>query len=68
LFGSRLPQFCAEHVPPIRYIRDVKYEDLVEFLDRQPGRTLSNILDGVATSSDHGHNWRAWISVSSIIT
>jgi integrase len=51
LFGSRFPQFCEEHVPPIRYIRDVKYEHLVQFLDGQPGRTLSIIVDGVETKT-----------------
>jgi site-specific recombinase XerD len=49
LFGSRLPQFCDEHKPPIRYIRAVEYEHLVEFVDRQPGRTVYKVVDGVQT-------------------
>jgi integrase len=44
LIGVRLPKFCDDHVPPIRYIREMKYEHLVEFLDAQPGR----VVDGVA--------------------
>jgi len=47
LMGSRLPQYCDDHKPPIPYIRDVEYDHLVEFLDSQPGRTVYQTVDGV---------------------
>jgi integrase len=47
LVGSRFPQYCEERKPSMRYIREVEYEHLVEFLDSQPGRTVYKIVDGV---------------------
>lgn len=49
LVGSRLPKFCDEHTPMIRYIREVEYEHLTAFLDSRPGRAVYKIVDGVRT-------------------
>jgi hypothetical protein len=49
LFGSRLLQYCEDHKPPVRYIREVEYDHLGEFLDSQLGRTVYQIADGIQT-------------------
>jgi len=49
LIGARLPNFCDEQRPPIRFIRAVEYEHLVSFLDGQPGRTVNKFVEGERT-------------------
>jgi len=58
LFAIRFPAFSEEH--NIRYIRDVEYDHLTAFLDAQPGRVVTEIIDGIPTKAQKPQSHVTW--------